>query len=369
MANDIVSEESLLGPALQALNDQEQKQVDETIKTAAKNFLNAISQAIEKRRQSFNSVEKVLEGTATSGLKISQIYAAMRQNTTLTQDLTIAQFTFETALNEFLDRKIHLIWIDTTTRKFYFADEITAQQVYAKGTKKSGGRAEVRSGRTMVKENILKSFDELPELLGDFGNRILEHQKLYTGLYQQVLQRWDKNTHDKNNNWYRAQVPKGSGFYPYRKTFYWWRSPKDYGHSEKMNQGNISEAYIHMLMNSYQEDSINLAPLSIGSLQDKVESYWLYMKNHSLLNNTPGITEGDVLLAGRESTQFAVKANKFNTAAIGPYITVAYNILNLDSYNTKAKILKQLPTIKEATNAIRDTIEVLKEEALKEAIK
>lgn len=320
------------------------------LKESAKNFLNIIKYQILFSEEMSSEIEK-------NGYNINTIYEAIHKETSLAQSLVAEQFIFEKAINNFLGRTIALIWIDDESGKIYYADEAAAEKIYMTGTKKEGGRVSI-SGVSQT--TFDKSFKDFIDKLGGFGIRIQQHQEKYAAIYEEVKTRWNNNTQPNppDNKWYNIgekQTNKNGETkkkYFYRTTFYWQgeggQAQKDpylgWSHSKKINLGNISEAYINILMNSDKA----VATIPTGVSEESIKQYWFYMKNHKILNNTPGIVQGDVILAGRQSLQFAVKESKtFNTAAIGPYITTALSVLTIDDKNkiTVEEILNNLPAL------------------------
>ena len=349
----------------------------EALKKSAKNFLNVIKYQIIFSEEMKAEIEK------NNLYDINTIYEAMHKETSLAQSLVAEQFIFEKAINNFLGRTIALIWIDDKSGEIYYVDEATAEKIYATGTRKENGRVSI-SGVSPEKfgvssEKFNASFKDFIDKLGDFGTRIKQHQKNYAAIYEEVKTRWNNNTQPNppDNKWYnigKERVDKNNEtkkIYLYRTTFYWQgpggQAPGDpylgWSHSKKMNLGNISEAYVNILMNSDEA----VATIPTGVSEDSVKQYWFYMKNHKILNNTSGITQGDVILAGRQSLQFAVKEGKFNTAAIGPYITTALSVLAIDDENkiTVEEILDNLPAL---GKAIKEHGDIYAEEKATEAI-
>ena len=51
------------------------------------------------------------------------------------------------------------------------------------------------------------------------------------------------------------------------------------------------------------------------------------MRNVSKKDQIPGIVKGDVIIKDNENIQIAVKSGNFDTASIGPYLRVAFQII------------------------------------------
>lgn len=323
------------------------------LQQSARFFLNSVRDAISITDDLQSEIKRKIQDA--NKITINTIYKAMKQSTFLTQKIVEAQYIFESKLNKFLHRTIALIWVDQETGQLFYADEATAQEIYKTGTKKNDGRAGVR-----INKDNLKTFDDFRDTLGDFGKRIKQHQQNYKSLFDEVSRRWEKNN-DPTNPWYNISQAKkgkiGGVRYPYRTTFYWWDN--GWQHSKKMNKGNISQAYVHIIMNENPG-------ISSGTGQLSVKGYWTYMQNHSILNNVPGIVQGDVSLVGNEMLQFAVKEGNFNTASVGPYLTTAYLILALSDQIQVQTILDNLSKLGQK---IRSRADILAQKEVSDKIK
>jgi len=95
---------------------------------------------------------------------------------------------------------------------------------------------------------------------------------------------------------------------------------KEWAWSKRINRGHIYETYAHLVWEEKQ--SIILNPTN----ESDIGRYWNYMNSHGLLNSIAGIVKGDVSFFLDPSIQFAVKSGSFNTAAMGAYLDVAYQL-------------------------------------------
>jgi len=126
-----------------------------------------------------------------------------------------------------------------------------------------------------------------------------------------------------------------------------------------MNKGNIYEAYMSII---FDNKSKTAQPFGLSDKETNVRLYWEYMQTRNILNNIPGIVEGDVVFDN--IYQYAVKAGSFNTASLGPYIVAAVEILKLSECTpetVKETVLKEIKP-----NSFRDKI---KDEGFKEFVK
>ena len=326
---------------IQAATKDLLKDIDENLKGDLDELKKSANKFLIKIESSTLIWKALNANIEQQNLSIKDIYEAMRVSTETTQDFVSAQYEFEKAINNFFGRTIGLIWIDEETGDLLCGDEATAKQIYEVSTKKSEGRA---AGSTSKVKELTQSFENFIKSLGGRGAKIKEHQLKFTATYWEVLDRWDWNR-DPDNPWSRKSITvtktkngkkEKSENFIYRDTFYWKGGDgaikgdpiSGYSHSKKMNRGNIGEAYISILLNN-DENVKSISPYSVS--EDSVRQYWLYMKNHKLLNNVAGVVQGDVILAGNEAIQFAVKEGSFNTAAIGPYILTALQVMDIQN--------------------------------------
>lgn len=330
----------------------------EKLQRQASYFLNRVSQAVQdlkKANESFDDKDT------------QAIYNAARNTLVQAREITSFQYNFQEALNRFLGREIALLWIDEKGNIFY-ATQVTAKDIYTKGSRKSEGRLSVNISQKQLTEltkidektNLPKllSFDKYLDDFGDKASLLKDRRDSYKSTKDTVINRWEGNHKPqtkKQKEWYNAEKENG---YPYRNTF-WWRFNGDYGHSEKMNKGNIYEAYMSII---FDNKSKTAQPFGLSDKETNVRLYWEYMQTRNILNNIPGIVEGDVVFDN--IYQYAVKAGSFNTASLGPYIVAAVEILKLSECTpetVKETVLKEIKP-----NSFRDKI---KDEGFKEFVK
>lgn len=251
----------------------------------------------------------------------------MHHQKNVLQELISKQYLFESQVNQFLGRTINLAWADNKGN-ILFTDEVSARKIYesfaSTSTKNYVGK--VNFSRSRGLENKMTT---LPTFVGKrFQEAIDKRLQRHQDLYKEILKRWKDNdsSHFKDgtkNVWYKE----------HKHTVYWEHPPKgvdSFNHhrwawSEVVNKGHISEGYVNFIFNPIRGIALN--EKSIGTL------VMTYVRKPDKI---PGIVKGDVVMKTSDGKiQIAVKsAGDFDTASIGPYIRVAYQIIeffnNLD---------------------------------------
>lgn len=245
------------------------------------------------------------------------------KNRTALQKAVEQQYLFEQAVNNFLGRKIHFAWIDVKTGEIYFTDEISAIDIYKTADVQSKGNKTSSYTGKVYRSNVLNNVgQEINFLEGQFkervNNRVAQHQMLL----KTIFARWRQNQ-DKKNPYYKE----------HKDTVYWEDAPKGvirkynktrtrlWNWSTKMNRGYISQEFVNFIFN----DTIvyGLTEWDIGSFMMRNE---LPEKKNAI----PGIVKGDIIVRDTNDTvQIAVKSGQFDTASIGPYLRVAFQIIDL----------------------------------------
>lgn len=270
---------------------------------AALTFINNINEILQKYNRNFSLF---------STKNLSQVAIAMHEDQNKLRELISAQYEFEAKVNKFLGRSINFAWADNEGNIF-FADETSAKKIYEEATintKKFMGKVNISESKIKADMKNLPIFME-KQLQGGINDRIQAHQ----GLYKEILSRWKEN-HNENNFWHKQ----------HENTVYWRKPPKgidNFNHeiwawSDETNQGYISESYIGFIFNQ----KTILTPstdFNIGCFMTK------FMNEK---DQVPGIVKGDIIVKDTKGqVQIAVKSSNFNTASIGPYISVAYQII------------------------------------------
>lgn len=321
-----MADENIINPMIQsakkAIND-EFKDNSKQLKKAAGNFINGVRKVINK----YNHI-RTLQRSNNSGIrtKLQEVYSNMKESTLITQECIKLQYNFESSLNKFLGREIYLLYV-TQEGQMLYADEIDAAKIYRTAVAKSGGKGSIKD----LNVEQLKSFPE--EIAANFKTTLRKRQNLYKPIQDKVIERWLQN-HDETNVWVRKN-PK------LKNTFYWRKNNNEYDWSKQINRGHIYETYVHLVWQENQELFFN------PQIELDIGKFWYYMDSHGLLNSIAGIVQGDVSFFLNPSIQFAVKSGEFNTAAMGSYIDVAWQLyygnitINKDMVNI---LLKNLPS-------------------------
>lgn len=366
----MINQQRLIDQAVKNTPEDIKKEVIEEdrfskLQNSARNFINTVRTAIESAAETNEEIKKL------NKYNILDVYSAMKANNILNQKIISAQFTFEENFNSFLGRTIGLIWRDEKTGKIYYGTEISAKTIYEKGQTKGGGRSNVTISEQDITKKLI-TFDEYIDSLGSVGNRIKRHQEKYKVLQTEVSRRWEWNTNPEDpskNRWYNIKQTKETkkgkkDTYPYRRTFWWQEEDGLWGHSKKINKGHITQTYVELMMN---DDNI-YSQVIPSREQQSIKQYWIYMQNHNL-NNIAGIVQGDVKLIGNEMIQFAVKQGAFNTAAVGPYLTVAFLILNFQLSQSDIMNILETKNLAQLGKKISEQADILAKDAVDNKIK
>lgn len=248
---------------------------------------------------------------------LSNLGQALLNNKQLLRQAISQQYLFEQNLNRFLGRKINFAWIDTETGDVLFADEATAREIYKQADTQSSKRESATTGK--ISASVVRNSEQVSQLPNfveeEFKNLVEKRLKNHQALLKEALNRWKENHKDeKQNHWakdhqdtvYWEHPPEGVGNFHHQK----------YAWSAKVNQGHISQQYINFIFNSI--DNLEATECGIGTFM---------MRNLGKKDTTPGIVKGDIVIENNENIQIAVKSGQFDTASIGPYLRVAFQII------------------------------------------
>lgn len=277
---------------------------------AALNFINGVEKIVNQYEHQ-GKIQSLF-----SSKSLSQVANIMHESLSNLQNLITKQYLFEEQVNAFLGRKIHFAWADNEG-KILFADEVTAQKFYATATKSKNSYV----GTVSFSKELQKDATKLPSFLkGQLQQQIDLRLQSHQDLYREILLRWDDN--QKENNRWSEKNP----YYPEHKNQVYWRTPPKgiensdnlrWSWSSNFNKGHISQGYIDFIFS--QKINLTLNEHDIG----------LFMMTYVNKNKTPGIVKGDVVVQNtNDKIQIAVKSSNFDTASIGPYISVAYQIIS-----------------------------------------
>ena len=278
----------------------------------ALNFINNIEKIV-------NQYEHLNKDISFFSKPLSNLGQAMLNNRQLLRQAISEQYIFEQELNNFLGRTINFAWIDTESGEVLFADETTAQKIYMQAdTQSKGKRKRATTGK--IYSNIIKNsnLNNLPNFIKQteqsFQNAITKRLAIHQQLLKTVLQRWEEN-HREDNYWAKK----------HKDTVYWQHPPKGaegfhhekYSWSAKVNRGHISQEYINFIFNS--KDKLENTEFGIGTFM---------MRNNGKKDTVPGIVKGDIVIQNYDNIHIAVKSGQFDTASIGPYLKVAFQVIS-----------------------------------------
>lgn len=345
ITNSII--EPIIDPTTQGINKYLRNN-SEYLKKSARTFLSGVRKIINN----YSHIRVLLKSTKTgTAASLSTIYESMKTSTQVTRECIKLQYDFETALNNFLGREIQLLYIDEDGKMLY-ANELNAAKVYQTAVAGKSGKGTIQN----LDKNSLTQFPQ--EIADSFKDTLNRRQNLYTPIRNEVVNRWTDN-HNSDNVWVKMDPS-------HLNTFYWIASTngdkKEWDWSKSINRGHIYETYAHLIWEEKKEITFN------PSIELDIGAYWNYMQNHNLLNSVAGIVKGDVSFFLNPAIQFAVKSGSFNTAAMGPYIDVAYQL----SYGTieinRNMVLTLLDNITSYSNGVRKNGLEFAEKKLKELI-
>lgn len=304
MSDNII--DPILQPTAKSINEDLQNNSIQ-LKKAAREFLSGVRKLIADYSHIRVLLKSQNTGTRTS---LNKIYEDMKSNVNITQKCIQLQYDFENSLNKFLGREIYLLYI-TDEGKMLYANELSAAKIYQTATTKTDGKGS-------IKDLDITKLTQFPkEISEDFKTNIKRRQGLYAPIRDEVITRWTQN-HDSNNKWVKRDENL-------KNTFYWLIGKTKDGKnqwdwSKQINRGHIYETYAHLVW-----EETNLINFDSAKESD-IGAFWNYMESHGLLNSVAGIVKGDVSFFLNPSIQFAVKSGSFNTAAIGSYLDVAYQL-------------------------------------------
>lgn len=336
----MITDKAIIDPAIQVatkdLNNDVQINIIQ-LKNSAKKFLNGVQQVINN----YNHEKVLLKRDSINGIKNSlhTIYKTMESDNKITQRCIELQYEFEQDLNKFLNRKILLLYVAQNGDMLY-GDEVSSAQIYKTATATSGGKGSINNI-----QNQLTNFPK--DIVQSFYEQYENRKSKYKPIYDKVIDRWLDN-HDPNK----------SGYYDFwavdkkkKDTFYWLKNENaeslqdKWDWSKVINRGHVAETYAYLIWQDKEYQNFD------PNYESHIQAYWNYMEAHNILNSVSGIVQGDILFFMNEflntSIQFAVKSGKFNTAAIGSYLNVAYQLyygtLNITKEMVES-LLKNLPS-------------------------
>ena len=318
--------------ASQALLEEEEDPFTK-LKSAAKIFLENVEGFYEENSQLTNAI--------SASSNIQKIYAQMKNSEQETQRLVLEMFSFEEAVNEFLNRNIYLTFVNKDGNILFFEKD-SVKEIYGDVHKNRGRGTFRKIKEDLPQANLEKSLQTL----------INDSIKEYSPVYTTAIERYE----DKKNS---------SRFY--------WRDKRNARHyTQKISdKGRIAEGYVDSIVNQYFQKN------------NDIEKNLFILKNYIEKDFVFGILKGDIVLKKTSglpsvSIQFAVKKENANTEMIGPALTFAYNILQIRSLtssflwdskkNTYTKAFETLARQKSLNKGAKKIIQDLEEKVKEEII-
>lgn len=275
----------------------------------ALNFVNNIERIV-------NRYEHLNKEISFFAKPLSNLGQAMLRNKDLLRQAISQQYLFEQKVNQFLGRTINFAWVDAETGEVLFTDEVHAKDIYMQADTQAGkSRTSARAGK--IYANVVKNSQEvsrLPNFVEEqYRTAVEKRLNQHQALLKEILDRWNAN-HNEKNVWAKEHY----------NTVYWRHPPKGiegfhhpvYAWSEKVNRGHISQEYVNFIFNQMQ--NLSLSEFGIGTFM---------MRTKGKKDQIPGIVKGDIVIKDNQNVQIAVKSDQFDTASIGPYLRVAFQII------------------------------------------
>ncbi len=288
------------------------------LQQAAKKFLNYMK---NKKYLDFHAVS------------FSKVVQEMKQNIYHKKSGLIWQqvYDFEQAVNSFLGREIILTFVDNQGNLILVEPGKKTRQYYRNLTSLMGS-----DGRATFKQVGNKY-----QAGQDFYEKYLSTQAIAQKkqVYQKALQRFNKGAGEQSDTMrYKLLDPAA------KNTFYW-RTRRDapqflYYYKgaglKKYNKGHIAQAYANLIIS-------RKALFLYADLQDSLSILF----NEISLDSVPAIFKGDISQGASDPVQFAIKNyNSASTAALGPYIGVAYYLVYLgDNAISKMELINKFDMI------------------------
>ncbi len=296
-----------------------------TLQESAKVFLNGVQELIEGTKIN-NRTDMLKNISKGSILELEKRMAKSNQNT---QTALGYQHVFEEQLNVFFGRTIYLTYV-TDDGNINYYNEATIGRLYRERARAGSGKGKFNKSiineKKMNDGSISEGF-ETKDLQEELKERLEKSQMDKQFVYVTALQRYNNTTSKPED--YHYNFPE--------KTFYWHYSSTYLGHTEKINnRGDISEWYVDAVVNEDRNITENYLE---RSLQELWKRYGKGKRDIAY-----GIIKGDITLKTDGSIQFAVKYGEFDSAKIGQFVRMAYNILQLKSF-TKEELEKNLSSI------------------------
>ena len=301
---------------------QQDKKLDfEEFRIISKNYINKVQKYINNLQNRKNLLDR-----------ISAIGGLMHNDLSSVQQLLVLSHTYQTALNNFLGRKIPITWVSKTGNikivqesailKAYGSANLGLSAQHGSGNTSYVGRIEGVNNSTFQKELLDPQLKDLQEQL----TRSAQNKKR---VFIQAKRRWNdsinmayasnpKTANKVKNIYYRVAVANGSRLRSSGKI---------------SNPGYIGQGYVAMVLHT-KNDQLNNKITFPTSKQAPpynliAQDYLRILANYALQGDTiPGIIQGDVKATEDGNIQLAIKqGSNFSSASIAGNIAIAYAIL------------------------------------------
>ena len=323
----MASNENIVTNSIIQITSKDFIQVEEgnfqDLKQAAIKFVNEVLNCYQS---SLRTHQLVKVQNLKNGLQY--FYQYMRENTNFTKNILQLQGYFETQINNFLGRKIHLAWVSADGHLLFIDQANIGQVIY----KKAFGQF----GRGGLSENVLKNLEsDIEQTLID---KFKKSQELRIGAYIEIKNRWS----DPKNK-------KRFYYHGYYSNFNRRKYTRRFS-----NLGSIAEGYAGAVINEdpdiiWKGASQSQQQLSIRKLYEK----------HIQLDSVAGAIKGDVVFNTDENNgniHFAIKEGSFSTAKFGQFFSLAQNILKIENI-TKEEFQAQMKSLIKINNVTRAVLE------------
>lgn len=287
----------------------DRKGVFDNLKQAAKTFLSSVTQIYSNFIKDNN-------------INLNKAFWSLEyKDHKMAQQLAIAKFNFSNVLDEYLQRKIILTYVDRHGKITLYTEE--GEKYILKNVYYSTGRENFRAGS--FKEEGAEAIQEGESNILEKLNKLIQASaNSKQKVYETAIQRWEeiKEKDQKLSKYYwKSDVNKRR---LYTRTFF--------------SRGEISEGYVNAVV---QEDK----NIQNGSIEKGLKVlYQNYIKGKK--DNIKAIVKGDVKVDKQGKISLAVKSFSASTAMIGQYLTVAHKILSMkeNDFNLN-NIVNELPQV------------------------
>lgn len=300
------------------------------LQKAALIFLTQTNEILENQKTALNNIVRLVKKGTHYTVAVKEIYDIMQKDERVTNLLTIEQDKFQSAINNFNNTIMGLIYMNTDTGEIIARSEVEMQEIYKKYvTNKISSTNIFPRGRGTV--NVYENFEQIKTLEGrnkywEQLEKILNQRSSY---YQYILDtalgRWE---------YQNMKYKEDSKF---SNTFYWWQlNPKNLGwiawtSKKYTNRGKIVEGYMRAL---FQEN-----PFPEADQEKRVATLAEYVDESD--NIGASFTQDLSIKMNQSKIDLAVKSGPFfSTAGFRQYLRIAIAIIGIENESDIKKIFK-----------------------------